>query len=181
MQRAGLLALVLTGSLGCVSWHSGTALPSAHVASTKRIFLDASFTADPRKELSEENRRRMVERISDYARDVFAENWAPTRDQADYVLKVDVTNAGSPNLLVAIFCFGTLGIVPLVAVDDYTIDAELDTKDGRKLGARTVHERLTTLFELLAVFGMPFAYTGTVMKALFHEAFTDLAAWSAAR
>jgi hypothetical protein len=189
-MKLGAAAALALASSGCVAWHSGTAVTDAHaVANPSKIDLEVGFQVwiPDVLELNEDQRNTAADIARDhvvgYGREVFHE--APryeltSRDQADYILKVDVVDYGglNANKWLSLACGVTLTVIPFVGDEDYRIDAQLVSRSGRSLGTHSIIEKQTNVMELLMLLGMPFAGPRRAQMALWHDVFTDLKAWS---
>jgi hypothetical protein len=98
--------------------------------------------------------------------------------QCDYVLKYDARDEGDPNIPRAVISGHRRTILSAYASDNYSIDAQLQTNDGRPLGTHHAEEKASKRMEILMLFGTPFANPWSVDHRSSSEIFSDVGAWN---
>jgi hypothetical protein len=176
-----LLLFTLALLPGCVAWHGGTAVDTPLTKTTQRskLALEVTYAVPEHQPISEAMRTKAIDAIAGFGRETLEEGdfLLTPREEADYVLKVDVAlgeNNGS-----AAWCFisgVTLTVLPCVAVDRFSVRAELDSKDGKALASKSFEETRTTFVQLLMLFGLPFATPSHADRVLWRDVFSELAA-----
>ncbi len=127
-------------------------------------------------------RQTAVDHFTAWAEDAYrqAGYFTMQRDasSADYRLVLRVRDDGSPNFALAILAGFTMLVVPAVASDQFTTEGDLVTKAGNVLGTYRTNHSMTTVMEILLMFGMPFAWPRSVEKEMWTAITRDMAVWS---
>jgi hypothetical protein len=187
-----LLLAVLFGSLlasGCIAFHSGNARlidpypPNAlqekqnkpvTVAMQTRFQVVGMITTDS-------HRQSAVDNIEGWAEDIINETgyfqYAVDKTTSDYVLVMNVRDEGNPNLALSFLSGFTLTILPTFATDSYIITCELRDHAGKKIGERKIEQEMTTIIELLMIFGTPFASPKQVSERMWRQTLKDVTVW----
>jgi hypothetical protein len=170
---------------GCVSWHGGAAreidpFPTAAMQGAPRrsLWLDVEYRVGGVRDLfyPEEKRDRFRERLLKVGHELLYESkrFGTGLPNISYHLHVKSVNSGNPNRGLAVLSGLTLLVIPAVATDYYDIEATLRDPFGRTIAVRRLRQELTTVFQVLMLFGMPFANPWQVQHRMWTSIFQDL-------
>lgn len=187
-----LLLVVFLGSLsasGCIAFHSGDARlidPYPPEALQAKPAKPKTVAMETRYQLvgmttTDSMRQSAVDNIEGWAENIISETgyfrYSVDKKTADYVLVMNVRDDGEPNVGLAMLSGFTLTIIPAFATDAFTITCELRDHAGNNIGERRIKQKMTTVIQLLMMFGTPFASPKQVSERMWRQVLQDVTVW----
>ncbi|HNR86709.1 MAG TPA: hypothetical protein PKM65_00030 [Spirochaetota bacterium] len=118
--------------------------------------------------------------IMDVSEDIFDDSkyfkYAAPGKPSDCTLDIHIKYKANLNNCLSIASGLTLLIIPTVQSEEFTATCKLYRR-GRYVGQRVIHQKLTSVYQMLLIVGMPFASVGTVEKRMWRRIVRDASVW----